>query len=94
MNLPLYIAKRYLISKKSRNAINIISGISILGVSVGAFSLIIILSVFNGFDGLIKKLFSSFDPELKIELVEGKTFSVTDEAPQNEKNYKVIAQVV
>lgn len=75
MNLSLYIAGRYLFAKKSRNAINIISGISVIGVAVGTMALIVVLSVFNGFDELIKSLYSSFDPELKITPESGKTFS-------------------
>ena len=74
MNLSFYIAKRYLFAKKSRNAINIISGISVFGVAVGTIALIVVLSVFNGFDDLIKSLYSSFDPEIKITPAEGKTF--------------------
>ncbi|RUT78322.1 FtsX-like permease family protein [Ancylomarina longa] len=74
MNLPFYIAKRYLFSKKKQNVINIISLISVIGVSVGTMSLVIVLSVFNGFDGLITNLFGSFDPDLKILPGEGKTF--------------------
>ena len=74
MNLSLYIARRYLFAKKSRNAINLISGISVVGVAVGTMALIVVLSVFNGFDELIKSLYSSFDPELKIIPVTGKTF--------------------
>lgn len=84
MNFPLYIAKRYLISKKSRNAINIITTISVVGVAVGTAALIIILSVFNGFDDLLKKRFSSFDPEIKIVASTGKTFVPDD------KFYKII----
>jgi lipoprotein-releasing system permease protein len=76
MNLSFYIAKRYLVAKKSQNVINIISGISVAGVATGTMALIVILSVFNGLDSLIKSLFSVFDPELEIRLVEGKTFSV------------------
>lgn len=75
MSFSFYIAKRYLISKKSRNAINFISFISILGVATGTAALIIILSVFNGFDDLLKNLYNSFDPDLKIVSAEGKTFS-------------------
>jgi len=75
MNLSFYIAKRYLLAKKSQNVINIISGISVIGVAVGTMALIIVLSVFNGFDELIKSLYSTFDPEIKISLAEGKTFS-------------------
>ncbi len=79
MNFPFYIAKRYLISKKSRNAINIISFISIVGVATGTAALIIILSVFNGFDDLLKKLYNSFDPDIKIVSAKGKTFIPDDE---------------
>lgn len=78
MNFPVYIALRYLFSKKRRNAINIISGISIVGVAVGTMALIVVLSVFNGFDSLLKKLYHSFDPDLKITAAEGKTFLPAD----------------
>jgi lipoprotein-releasing system permease protein len=74
MNLPFYIARRYLLAKKSQNAINIISGISVAGVAVGTMALITVLSVFNGFDSIVKSLYNSFDPEIKISLAEGKTF--------------------
>lgn len=74
MNLSFYIAKRYLLGKKSQNAINIISGISILGITTGTMALVIVLSVFNGFDSVVKKLFNTFDPELEISATEGKTF--------------------
>lgn len=74
MNLPFYIAKRYLFAKKSHNAINIISLISMGGVAVGTMALIVVLSVFNGFDNLVQSLFNSFNPDLLITLKEGKTF--------------------
>ncbi|HEY0668540.1 MAG TPA: ABC transporter permease, partial [Sphingobacteriaceae bacterium] len=74
MNTPFYIAKRYLFSKKSVNAINFISGISMLGVFVGSAALIIILSVFNGFEQLVLSMYNTFTPELKIEPALGKTF--------------------
>ena len=61
-------------AKKSHNAINIISFISVMGVTVGTMALIVILSVFNGFDDLVRSLINSFNPDLKIVLVEGKTF--------------------
>jgi len=77
MNTPLFIAKRYLFSKKSVNAINIISGISTLGVLVGSAALIIILSVFNGFEMLILNMYSAFTPEMRVEPAQGKSF-VTD----------------
>jgi lipoprotein-releasing system permease protein len=75
VNLSFYIARRYLLGKKSQNAINIISGISILGVTVGTMALVIVLSVFNGFDSVVKSLFNSFDPDIKISAAEGKTFT-------------------
>lgn len=75
MNLPFYIAKRYLISKKSHNVINIISWISVIGIAVGTMALIIILSAFNGLETLVEDLYASFDPDVKITIVEGKTFT-------------------
>jgi len=79
LNVPFYIAKRYLFAKKSRNAINIISAISVGGIAIGTMALIIILSAFNGLDDLVRSLFSTFDPDLKITVTEGKTFSSTHE---------------
>ena len=75
MNLPFYIAKRYLLGKKSRNAINIISGISVLGITTGTMALVIVLSVFNGFDSVVKSLYNTFDPDIQISSIEGKTFT-------------------
>ena len=74
MNFPLYIAWRYLKSKKSHNVINIISGISVAGVTIGTMALIVVLSVFNGFESLVISLFNSFDPPVKVSPVTGKTF--------------------
>jgi len=74
VKLSLYIAKRYLFAKKSRNAINVISGISAAGVAVGTMALIIILSVFNGLEMMVTSIFNTFDPDLKITAAEGKTF--------------------
>ena len=76
MNFPLYIARRYLVSKKSHNIINIISGISVAGVTIGTMALIIVLSVFNGFQNLVISLFNSFNPDLVINIKAGKTFDV------------------
>lgn len=70
------VASRYLFSKKSHNAINIISGISSAGVAVGTMALVCVLSVFNGFESLVHSLYSAFDPDLKITLVQGKNFDV------------------
>lgn len=78
MNFSFYISKRYLVAKKSKNAINVISMISIIGVTVGTAALIVVLSVFNGFDGVIKSMYSAFDPDIKITPATGKVFSVKD----------------
>ena len=67
-----------MISKKSQNVINIISWISVSGIAVGTMALIIVLSAFNGLETLVENLYASFDPDLKITLVEGKTFAVKD----------------
>ena len=74
MNTAFYIAKRYLFAKKSTNAINIISAISVLGVFVGTTALIIILSVFNGFENVVLKMFNTITPHLLITPAKGKTF--------------------
>ncbi len=73
-----YIAKRYLFSKKSTNAINIISGISVVGVAVATMALVVTLSVFNGFHDLVASLFTSFDPQLKVTPVKGKSIAADD----------------
>ena len=74
LRLPFFIAFRYFYSKKSQRVINIISAISSIGVMIGTAALIIVLSVFNGFEDLILRLYNSFDPDLRIELVAGKSF--------------------
>jgi len=79
MNLALKIAKRYLFGKKSINAINIITGISVVGISIGAAALVLILSVFNGFEDLIRSNFNAFNPEIKITPAKGKYFEVDSE---------------
>ena len=80
MNFPFYIARRYLFSKKSTNVINIISGISIVGVAVATMALVVTLSVFNGFHDLVASFFTQFDPQLKIVPVVGKTAPASDPA--------------
>ena len=67
-------AIRYIFSKKSTNAINVITWISMLGMMVGAFALIVVLSVFNGFEGLVLSLYNSFYPDLEVTAIAGKTF--------------------
>ncbi|AFL83414.1 ABC-type transport system, involved in lipoprotein release, permease component [Belliella baltica DSM 15883] len=79
MNLSFFIASRYFRSKKKRNFITILSRISMIGVAVGTMALVIVLSVFNGLEDLIRSLYASFDAELKIESVKGKSFEVTDD---------------
>lgn len=76
MNLPLKIARRYLFAKKSTNAINIITGISIFGISIGTAALILVLSVFNGFEDLISGMYSNFNPDIKVTPIKGKSFEV------------------
>lgn len=78
MNLSLRIARRYLFSKKSTSAINIITGIAMLGVAVGTAALILVLSVFNGFEDLFMDLFDNFNPDVAITAKRGKTFEPTD----------------
>lgn len=79
MNLPFFIAKRYLISKKSHNAINIISGISVAGVCIGTMALIIVLSAFNGLSDLVQSLYNTFDADIEITAKQGKTFILPEE---------------
>ncbi|MDD2564504.1 MAG: FtsX-like permease family protein [Salinivirgaceae bacterium] len=78
MRFELFIAKRYFFSGKRKNIINIITSISVGGVAIGTMALIIVLSVFNGFDSLIRSLFGSFDSDLKVELVVGKSMPAKD----------------
>jgi len=74
VKFSLYIARRYLFAKKSRNAINIISAVSVAGVAVGTMALIIVLSVFNGLETMVSAIFNTFDPDIKITAEEGKSF--------------------
>ena len=79
MNVPFLIAKRYFFSRKKRNIISIISNIAMIGVAVGTMALIVVLSVFNGLEDLIREIYSSFDPDLKISAAEGKSFETDTE---------------
>ena len=79
MNLPFYIARRYLFAKKKHNAINIISAISVCGVALATMAMVCTLSVFNGFQEMVEQLFTAFDPELKITAREGKVFTPDDD---------------
>ena len=77
MRLPLFIANRYLLAKKSHNLINIITWISILGISVGSFALIVVLSAFNGLEKVISSMNSRLTPDLQVSAVKGKTIDLT-----------------
>lgn len=74
MNISFFIARRYLFSKKSHNAINVISAISVCGIAIATMAMVVVLSVFNGFGGIVEGMFSAFDPDLKITVKEGKVF--------------------
>ena len=76
VRFSLHVAWRYLFSRKSHNAVNVITGISSAGIAVGAMAMVCVMSVFNGIESLVSDMFSSFDPDLKITAVEGKTFSL------------------
>lgn len=79
LNFPFYIARRYAVARKTKNVVNIISIIATAGVVVGTMALVVVLSIFNGFDVLIKSFFSVFDQPLRITAAEGKTFEPTSE---------------
>ncbi|MFP4091389.1 MAG: FtsX-like permease family protein [Cyclobacteriaceae bacterium] len=78
MNLSFLIAKRYFRSKKKKNFIQVISNISMIGVAIGTMALVVVLSVFNGLEDLIRESYNTFDPEIKIVPRSGKTFAVSD----------------
>ncbi|MGK7393042.1 MAG: FtsX-like permease family protein [Candidatus Cyclobacteriaceae bacterium M3_2C_046] len=97
MNLSFFIARRYFLSKKKKNFINIISIISMVAVAFGTSALVIVLSVFNGLEDFVRALYSSFDPELKIEAAQGKSFEADQEfldKIQSVSGIDVITQVV
>ena len=83
MQFPLYIAKRYFFSRKTHNVINIISAISMLGIAIGSFALIVVLSAFNGLQDLVQDMYSRFDSDIRITAAEGKTFAL-EELPLNQ----------
>jgi len=78
MNFPFFVARRYLFSKKSTNAINAVSAISVVGVAVATMALVVVLSVFNGFHDLVASFFTSFDPQLKVVPAQGKSIASDD----------------
>ncbi len=97
MLFSFYIAKRYLFARKSQNVINVITLVSVIGVMIGSMALVVVLSVFNGFEKLILSLFNAFNPDIEISLVEGKTFSLEQfpsEALQNIPGVVVYSEVL
>lgn len=76
MNTAFFIAKRYFISKKKKNFINVITILSVVGVALGTMALIFVLSIFNGLEELIRSIYGNFDPHLKVTLAEGKSFAL------------------
>lgn len=95
MNLPFKIARRYLFAKKSTNAINLITGITVFGISVQTAAFVLVLSVFNGFEELLLDMFNNFNPEIKITPTKGKTFSedtIDLEALQNLEGVALISR--
>jgi lipoprotein-releasing system permease protein len=97
LNLPFFIARRYFKSKNKKNFISIIANISMVGVAIGTCALVIVLSVFNGLEDLIRSLYSSFDPEIKVSATLGKSFEVEEEWLENIQNVEgvgIITQVI
>jgi len=88
VNFPFFIARRYFLTRKLRNLINIISFISVVGVTVGTMALVVVLSVFNGLEGLIKSRYNAFDPDIKITPATGKTFD-----PREDERFEKIEKL-
>jgi lipoprotein-releasing system permease protein len=93
MNFPLFVAGRYLVSRRKKNFINIISLLSLAGVAFSTAALIIVLSIFNGLEDLLRSLNNAFDPEIKIEASRGKSFAVNDSLLQTIKQISGIETV-
>ena len=94
MNFPFYIARRYLFSKKSHHAINVISAISVCGVAVATMALVCTMSVFNGFQDLVASFFTAIDPQLKVMPAKGKTMTADDPRLASLKTYPGIQTYV
>lgn len=92
MHLPLFIARRYLFAKKSHNVINIISAISAVGMAIGTAALIIILSIYNGFDELVKSTLSNVEPDILITPAKGKVFIPEGEAFDRIKSNPLVGE--
>lgn len=96
MKISLFIALRYFFSRKSRQAININSWISVIAFAVCTGSLIVVLSVFNGFDKVIQDLYSTYDPDISIKPISGKLFDPKTVLKdlENQKHVRAIAPVI
>lgn len=97
MNLPFFIARKYFLSKRKRNFINVISLLSLGIVAICTAALIIVLSVFNGLEGLLRSLYTAFDPQIKIEAAEGKSFIYSSEMAstiRSTEGVDIITQVI
>ncbi|MDR2292724.1 MAG: hypothetical protein LBE11_04535 [Prevotellaceae bacterium] len=92
MKFPVFIACRYLFAKKTHNVINVISYISVVGVAIGTLALVVISSVANGYDGLTKKIYSVFSPDIRISVTEGKTFVPDTSMLEKIKNIKGVLE--
>lgn len=93
MNLPFFIARRYLVARKSSNAIHILAGLSILGMGIGAAALILVMAVFNGFETLIFSLSNSFNPDIEIAPGEGKSMEADSALLMKVRNWPGVAAV-
>jgi len=94
VNFPFFVARRYFRSKDKRNFISVISNISMGGVAIGSMALIVVLSVFNGLEDLLRSLYGTFDPDLKVELTEGKSFENYQELMQQINAVEGVVSVV
>ena len=91
MKLAFYIARRYLVSRKSANIVNLISAISVVGVAIGTMALVVVLSAFNGIDSFIEGMLSNFDADLKVTVAQGKSFSLDDADFESVKQLEGVA---
>ena len=91
MRASWFIARRYFLTRKKQNFINILSIIALIGVALGTMSLVVVLSVFNGLEGLLRSLFGSFDPDIQIIAAEGKSFDYDEDMIRELENLPGVA---
>ena len=94
MKVAFYIAERYLFAKKSKNVVHFVSLASMIGVGIGTAALILVLSVFNGFEKLILSLYNSFDPPIKVSVVEGKVSDFNEAKEYLDKNTILYSEIL